>query len=168
MEPQFICVHRPTVKTVSEQSRKMQPVKTYAYALLGVGFFAYMLYRAIVFQFQAMDLLLLLLSAVYMVYLAAQPEINAWMSIRRAKKQLGAELCSQIAFGDSIEITQQDMSLTWEYSEIRYVKRFRHSYLMVKKDGVGVSVDPEGFTQGDFESFQIFLKEKCPTAVFPK
>ena len=87
MEPQFICVHRPTVKTVSEQSRKMQPVKTYAYALLGVGFFAYMLYRAIVFQFQAMDLLLLLLSAVYMVYLAAQPEINAWMSIRRAKKQ---------------------------------------------------------------------------------
>ncbi len=168
METQFICTHRPTVRSVAEQSRKMQPVKTYASMLLGICFFAYILYRAISFQFQGMWILLLALSTVYMVYLAALPEINAWQSIRRAKKQLGEEPCSTVYFADLIRITQGDMELTWEYSQIRYVRKFRRSLLLINKESLGISVDPNGFTQGDFDGFMAFIREKCPDANFPK
>ena len=168
MEPLFICEHRPTVWSVAEQSRKMQPVKTYGTALLGLFFFAHTLRGALLNQFQNPWLVYFVLSCVYLLWLVPLPEINAFLAIRQAKKQLGTAPCSTLYFGDNIRITQAGEEMTWEYSEVRYVRQFRRSFLLVKKEGMGISVDPKGFTKGDFESFKAFLGQQCPEITLPK
>ena len=168
MQPHFVCYHTPTVKKIAEQSRKMQPVKTITYGGLGLLFFGYMLKRNMTYGFQGLWLTLLILSGVYLLWLAAMPEITAFLSLRRITKQLGEVPSSRLEFGENIEISQGEMQMTIEYSDIRWVKQYRHTFILAMKDHMGISLDPDSFTTGDFASFKAFLREKCPDVKIPE
>ncbi|MBO5891793.1 MAG: YcxB family protein, partial [Oscillospiraceae bacterium] len=71
-------------------------------------------------------------------------------------------------FGDSIEILEKTVKVVWEYSDIQQVKRLRNTYLLMKDKNMGIAIDPETFTEGNFYNFKRFLREKCPNIQIPE
>lgn len=169
MEERFVCEYTPTVKMLASQARKRHPVRVVVFLLIGIVFFSYMLHCALMFHFQGIWSLFFLIGVTYLLWSLAMPEINAYLAIRRMKKGLGGEdpLC-KITFGESIEIKEGTIRIIWEYSEINRIHRYKHSYVLAKNKQLGIILDPNGLTEGTFEGFKAFLRQKLPALQIPE
>ena len=168
METRFVCTYTPTVRKNAEIRRKLHPVREIIQTVIAVAYFLYTLIAALEFEFQGAFSLLFALGVFLLVWCIFLPEINSFFAIRRSKKSMGPNLTSEIVFGDSIEILEKTVRVIWEYSDIQQVKRLRNTYLLLKNKNMGIAIDPETFTEGNFYNFKKFLREKCPNVQIPE
>ena len=97
------------------------------------------------------------------------PQIYASTTIRNAKKQNdGVQPETVITFGDTIELREGMIHITVEYRKIIRVVHLKHSYMLMIGKRNGVMLDPDGFSQGTFEGFKQFLREKRPDLKIPE
>ena len=168
METRFVCTYTPTVRKNAEITRKLHPVRVIIRIVFAVAYFLYTLITALEFEFQDVFGLLFAFGVFLLVWSIVSPEINSFFAIRRSKKSMGPNLTREIVFGDSIEILEKTVKVVWEYSDIQQVKRLRNTYLLMKDKNMGIAIDPETFTEGNFYNFKKFLREKCPNIQIPE
>ena len=168
MEPQFECEFPLTVKMVAARVRKYSPGMCMLMLVLGIGFFVYAVPAAIWYRFEGTWSVFFLIAVAYLIYGLFMPEINAYISIKRYKKDTDGEGVYRVAFGDMIEVSQGNIRAYWEYSEINKVEHLRYTYELVKSKRLIILLDPNGFTKGTFEEFKQFLREKRPDLKIPE
>ena len=106
---------------------------------------------------------------IFMLFCGFLPHIYAWSALRASKKQNdGIMPATIITFGDIIELREGMVHITVEYRKIVKVLRLKHSYMLMTGKRNGVMLDPNGFTQGTFEEFKQFLREKRPDLKIPE
>ena len=167
MEPVFVCEFRPTVPMIAARIRKYSPVRWVIFMLIGIAMFCFMLPAVIFYGFDLFWTVMFLFSVVYMFYGIFLPEVNAWISIRRFNKDTAGSGMYRISFGDTIEVQQGDIRVTWNYSEINQVYSLKRSFELMKNKRMGLIVEPNGFTKGTFSDFKHFLREKRPDLHIP-
>ena len=172
MDPAFICEFTPTVPMIAARIRKYSQARCVFLLLIGIGLSVYVLVNAvfnmIYYGFDPTWLRLLVFSLALLLFGIFFPWISAFFSVRNFKNDVTAKGTYKIAFGDNIEITQGTIRVIWEYSDISKIYRLKHSYDLVKTERLSLIVDPNGFTQGTFEDFKKFLKEKRPDLTVPE
>ena len=172
MEPEFVCEFPFTVPMIAARIRKYSDVRWAVQLVLGIGFFSYILVRAILsaamHMFDFYWVQTLFLSLVILLFSIFFPQINAFFAVRNYKKNTSGKGLYKISFGEKIELSQGAIQSTLDYSAIQKVYRLKYSYELVISKHSAVVVDPKGFTKGDFESFREFLKSKRPDLNLPK
>ena len=102
----------------------------------------------------------------YLVLILIQflPRLYAWSMIRNTKKQNDGILPeTRVVFSDeNIQMFEGMVHLTIEYRKIRKAVRLKNGYALFNGKRTAVLLKPEGFTEGTFEGFKVFLREKCP------
>ena len=97
------------------------------------------------------------------------PHGITWLSLHRAKKQYeGIMPETVVTFADMIQLSEGMVQITVEYRKILCVERWKNSYMLMTGKRNGVMLDPNGFTQGTFEEFKQFLREKRPDLTIPE
>ena len=97
------------------------------------------------------------------------PDYYAWGILRNVKKQNdGVMPETVVTFGDTIQMHEGMVHLTIEYRKIQKIVRLKHSYVLMNGKRTGVILDPNGFTNGTFEEFKQFLREKRPDLKIPE
>ena len=66
----------------------------------------------------------------------------------------------------SIHMTEGKQSLTLEYGQIKDVFHLKHSTALMFSRQNGILYSEEGFTVGNKETFDRFIRDKCPDARF--
>lgn len=168
MESVFECAFTPTIKMQANRIRKYSPGRCALLLILGIGVFLYVLPSVIWFGFDMFWTSVFLFSLAYLLYCIFFPEINAYFSVKRFKKDTSGEGIYRIAFGDRIEVWQGNIRMTWEYGEINEVFRLKYTYELKKNKHMALFVDPNGFTKGTFSEFKQFLREKYPDLTIPE
>ena len=92
------------------------------------------------------------------------PRLYAWVMIRNTKKQNDGILPeTRVVFSDeNIQMFEGMVHLTIEYRKIRKAVRLKNGYALFNGKRTAVLLKIEGFTEGNFEDFKVFLREKCP------
>lgn len=67
-----------------------------------------------------------------------------------------------VRFGQSIQVSEGTVSMTVEYAQIRSFRRLRNSWVLMFGKTNAILLSPIGFTVGDANQFEVFLREKCP------
>ena len=110
----------------------------------------------------------LLLMGLLFVLLWFMPHGITWLTLYRAKKQYeGIVPETVVTFADMIQMSEGMVQITVEYRKIVRVERWKHSYMLMTGKRNGIMLDPNGFTQGTFEEFKQFLREKRPDLTIP-
>lgn len=90
-------------------------------------------------------------------------------AIRRYTRQHdGVQPETVITFGDKIEVFEGMAHFTIEYRKIVQVRRFRHSYALMTSRRTAVLLREDGFSQGTFDDFKDFLRQKLPQIQIPE
>ena len=66
----------------------------------------------------------------------------------------------------SIHMAEGKQSLTLEYGQIKEVFHLKHSTALMFSRQNGILYSEEGFTVGNKETFDQFIRNKCPDARF--
>ena len=92
------------------------------------------------------------------------PRLYAWSMIRNTKKQNDGVLPeTRVVFSEeNIQMFEGMVHLTIEYRKIQKAVRLKNGYALFNGKRTAVLLKPEGFTEGTFEEFKVFLREKCP------
>ena len=136
--------------------------------LIGIGISLYIIPTAILCQFRGVWTLYAIISVIYLLYGLFMPEINAYFTVKRFKKDTAGEGKYKVVFGDTIEVWQGKIRVCWEYAEINQVRHLKYSYELMKNKRMAIMVDPIGFTKGTFPGFKQFLREKRPDLNIPE
>ena len=171
MEPQFVCEFVPTVKMIANRIRHYSTVRWIVIMILSIGLAAYILptsVRVLLFGFDPQWALYLLISILYPIYGVFFPEINAFFSVRRYKKETAGTGLYRVAFGDSIELSGGKARTILEYRDIAAVVHLKHTYELKQSSKSAVFLDPGCFTKGTFEEFKEFLRTKRPDLAIPE
>ena len=75
---------------------------------------------------------------------------------------------TRVLFGDKIVIESPDQTRVLEYQKIQRVVATKSAYIIYDKKPSFIVLDPNGFTEGTFEEFKGFLKNKCPHLDIPQ
>ena len=102
----------------------------------------------------------------YLVMILIQflPRLYAWSMIRNTKKQNDGILPeTRVVFSEeNIQMFEGMVHLTIEYRKIRKAVRLKNGYALFNGKRTAVLLKPDGFAEGSFEDFKVFLREKCP------
>ena len=139
--------------------------------ILGVGLGAYILPTALLalaIQFDVLWAALLVLGVLYPLYGIFYPEVSAFFSVKRYRKDSDGEGLYKITFGDVIEVSNGNIRTIMEYRDLTAVVHLQYTYELKKNKRIALFVDPNGFTKGTFEEFKQFLRAKCPDLTIPE
>ena len=168
MDSAFVCEFAPTIKMCANRIRRLNPVRCSILMVVGICFFLYMTLAAVKFQFRGIWLMFFAAGVIYLLWSFFMPEINSFWSLRRYKKDTAGQGIYKVAFGDTIEFSEGNIRVIWEYSEINEVRHLKYTYELMKNKRVAITLDPDSFTQGTFEDFKQFLREKRPDLKIPE
>lgn len=171
MEARFECAFAPTVKMIANRIKHYSSGRWIILMVIGIGYAAYILPSVVVnlmwYPFDLTYALLLFAGVFFPVYGVLFPELNAYFSVRRYKKEIDKEGKYTVLFGDSIEVRQGNVRTILEYSDIVAVIHLKYTYELKKSKNSAVFLDPSSFTKGTFEEFKQFLRSKCPNLIIP-
>ena len=110
------------------------------------------------------DISMLLIGYLALLLVQFLPRYYAWSIIRNTKKQNDGVLPeTRVVFSEeNIQMFEGMVHLTIEYRKIRKTVRLKNGYALFNGKRTAVLLKPEGFTEGNFEEFKVFLREKCP------
>ena len=171
MEPLFICEFQPTVKMLANRNRHYSTGLWILIMIVSFGVAAYVAPSSIgvlLFGFDLQWAIFLLISILYPIYGVFFPEITAFFSLRRYKRETDGTGLYRVAFGDSIEITAGKARTILEYRDIVAVVHLKHTYELKQSPKSAVWLDTKGFTKGTFEEFKSFLRTKRPDLAIPE
>lgn len=107
-----------------------------------------------------------MMAIAYLAMLLVQflPRYYAWSMIRNTKKQNDGILPeTRVVFSEeNIQMFEGMVHLTIEYRKIRKAVRLKNGYALFNGKRTAVLLKPDGFTEGSFDDFKFFLREKCP------
>ena len=111
-----------------------------------------------------MELSVIPVAYLVMILIQFLPRFYAWSMIRNTKKQNDGILPeTRVVFSEeNIQMFEGMVHLTIEYRKIQKAVRLKNSYALFNGKRTAVLLKPEGFTEGTFEDFKLFLREKCP------
>ena len=167
MEPAFVCEFKLTIPMIAARFRKYHPIRWVVMMLIGIGYFLYMLPSVIYYGFDMFWSVMFLFGVGYLLYGIFLPQVSARIVLRRFEKDTAGNGIYRISFGDTIEVQEGNIQVTWNYSEINQVCALKHSFDLLKNKRLGLTVDPNGFTKGTFSEFKQFLREKRPDLNIP-
>jgi len=167
VETLFECANKITVKMQASRFRHYAWLR-WGIMLLSALLYCYLTYP-IIFLLESDPSYwpYVLFGLFFLVFAVFFPEINAFLAIRRYKKETDNEALYCVRFGDHIEVLEGKICILWEYSEITSVVRLKYTYELKKGKSFSVLIDPDSFTKGTFEDFKVFLKEKRPDLNIP-
>jgi len=168
MEPIFVCEFTPTVPILAGRIRKQEKPRWFLVLALGAALLGFMIYNILASGVFLYWLGYLLFALGFLAYGIFFPEINSWILVRKFKKNKQSDGVYRLAFGEWIEVSHNGKEGTFYYSEIIEVYRLKHSYELARLGKRSLIVLPDAFTQGNFEDFKKFLKEKCPDLIIPE
>ena len=168
MEPIFTCEFTPTARILAGRIKKYEKPRWILMMALGAALLGFMIFNIVASGVFLFWLGYLLFAVAFLASGIFFPEINGWITARKFKKSKKGENIYRISFGEWIEVSHAGKVATFYYSEIIAVYHLKHSYELARLGKRSLIVDPNGFTQGDFASFKVFLKEQCPDLVIPE
>jgi hypothetical protein len=102
------------------------------------------------------------------VYYAVYPFYYARKSEKMLKKHFGGEIpITRVCIGDEIEVFDGERTYILEYEDLDKVTALKRGYYLRHHRVQAVLIDPNGFVKGDFASFKVFLRAKCPHLNIP-
>ena len=106
-------------------------------------------------------------TVVFALYLLFMAMAIPRMAFRRSKKNSlsmnrGKEIEQVVRFGDNIAISADTSSVTLEYSQISRMIRLKHSLILQFGKNQYILLSPDGFTLGNPDDFEAFLRTMCP------
>ena len=75
---------------------------------------------------------------------------------------------SVTTFSDVIRDVAKDADMVMHYDKIKDIYFSEDLIALTDLKGITFLMDKNGFTKGDFQSFQAFIGEKCPQLKLPK
>lgn len=69
---------------------------------------------------------------------------------------------SVVRFGDRILMQEGTCSFACDYSQILRLHKLSHCWVLMFGPRNGIMIVPDHFTIGDSETFEAFLRERCP------
>lgn len=173
MEPKFVCEFPLTEELMTNRIRKYNPGPCAALLVVGILAFVVIAWcEFMVLIVHGVDFSLYwgfmaLFACASLLYGIFWPNIAAKRQIRRYRKELNTDLY-RISFGDTIEIQQGSVRITWDYGNIRQVAHWKYTFELQKSRNLALMVTPGGFTKGTFSEFREFLREKRPDLTIPE
>ncbi len=82
----------------------------------------------------------------------------------RSRIHNGENVETVVQFGEEITVSEGVSSFTVAYARILSIHYLSHCCVLKFSKSSGIMLDPNGFTLGDFASFQTFIQEKCQNA----
>ena len=120
-------------------------------------------------DFEADSRMLLIILGVSMLTVCFLPQFYAHSVMKNTKKQNDGVVPEVIiTFGETIKLHEGMVDITVEYRKIQKVVRLNHSYMLMIGRRNGLMLRPDRFTQGTFEEFKQFLREKRPDLKIPE
>ena len=171
MEPLFVCEFTPTVKMIASRIRHYSLVRWIFLLVIGVFMVHSVLLPSIFylsFGFELLWVLMAVVSVVIILHSLFFCEVNAYLSLRRYRKNWDSEGRFICRFGDTMELQQGKILTVLGYSEITAVVSLKYTYELKMGKGKAIFIDPRCFTKGTFEEFKQFLREKCPGLRIPE
>ena len=168
MNPRFVCEETVTEKMLANRIRSNYGTRYAVLLAVAAIYFLYVLFMVIEEGVDIFWLGMLFLSVVLLGNFAFGPEIRARKELRQYKRDTASVGIYRIAFGDTIEIFQGDIRVTWDYGQINRVRHLKYTYELIKSERLAIMVDPNGFTKGTFAEFKEFLREKRPDLQIPE
>lgn len=170
MESKFICEFPLTEKLLANRYRNYNSTRWAIMLVIGIVTFAYIVRCGILdMYFHGFSLFwcfLILVACALLLYCCFWPRTMAKAQLRRYCKELGTDLY-RVTFGENIEIQEGSLRVTWNYADITSVARWKYTVELRKSKNLAVMLSPDGFTEGTFEKFKAFLREKRPDLTIP-
>ena len=105
----------------------------------------------------------------YVVWNYRRPWTVAKKTMERDLEYYGTEKVSSVTtFGDVIRDVAKDADMVMHYDKIKDIYFSEDLIALTDLKGITFLMDKNGFTKGDFQSFQVFIREKCPQLKLPK
>ena len=168
METLFACEFTPTVRILAGRIKKFEKPRWIVMMALGTALLGFMLFNIIASGVFLFWLGYLLFALFFMAYGIFFPEVSAWLTVRKFKKNKKSDGIYRISFGEWIEVSHNGKEGSFDYEDITGVCRLKHSFELLRKNKRSLIVVPENFTQGNFEDFKKFLQTQCPDLTIPE
>ena len=109
----------------------------------------------------------LLLAGALGLYVLISVALTPFRMFRRLKAssasfQNGRPYENVVRFGEYIQVSEGAVSMTVAYAQIRSFRRLRHSWVLMFGKTNAILLSPIGFTEGDANQFEDFIREMCP------
>ena len=115
-----------------------------------------------------LQILIALFCAMYAVWMYRRPWIVAKRAVKRDLEYYdGENVLSTTTFGDVICDITKDSNMTMHYDKVKDICFSEDLIALTDLKGVSFLMDKNSFTKGDFQSFQVFIREKCPQLKMP-
>ena len=114
------------------------------------------------------DILFAAYCAGYGIWNYRRPWALAKKMVKQDEEYYGAEKNPSVTtFGDVIRDTTRDSEMTMPYDKVEKIYISEDIIAIEDAKKLNFIMDKNGFTRGDFQSFLVFIGEKCPQLKLP-
>lgn len=171
MEANFICEFPLTEKLLANRFRKYNSTRCVMVMVIGIVAFAVIVCCGIEDiasnGFSLYWRVMTPCACAILLYGIFWPNIAAKAQLRRYRRETGSDQY-RVSFGETIEIQEGPIRITWDYADITCVARWQYTFELQKSRALAIMLKPDGFTKGSFGEWKAFLREKRPDLTIPE
>lgn len=108
--------------------------------------------------------LMLVLLTVFFAAIQSMPIVYASRTIRNTKAMNRGKIPETVVTFTNSEITvkEGENKMTLSYKQLKKTAKLHHSYVLFTDRRRGILIRVDGFQEGNFQDFQLFLRARCP------